>query len=132
MGIKLIMETTESNKLIAEFMGLIPVDNNDSLYWYQVKDEFYINKDFNYKNKVQYTTSDMLPYHLSWDWLMPVVKKIISIINGSDFESYNDWEDYYVVFNEVSFLELTLKDLYENVVEFIKWYNKQKTEIKMK
>ncbi len=47
------MNTTENNKLIAEFMG---VDQVDIDTWLE--------------------TNSNLHYHTSWDWLMPVIKKI--------------------------------------------------------
>jgi hypothetical protein len=46
------MNTTENNKLIAEFMG---VDQVDIDTWLE--------------------TNSNLHYHTSWDWLMPVIDK---------------------------------------------------------
>lgn len=53
------------NKIIAEFMGLETTDGN---YFY------HLTKD----NDRKLTHHILLPYHLSWDWLMTVVEKIES------------------------------------------------------
>ncbi len=51
----------ESNLMIAEFMGL--KEHNPS--------EFLFNNQIHKK--------DDLPYHYSWDWIMPVLEKICSM-----------------------------------------------------
>jgi|AntAceMinimDraft_10_1070366.scaffolds.fasta_scaffold321619_1 hypothetical protein len=74
-------------------------------------------------------------YHTSWNWLMPVVERISKILDSEDspldalFEEENEEAmDYYVEFNEVSLLDLNITDLYNTIVEFIKWYNKTKKQ----
>ena len=55
-----------------------------------------------------------LKYHSSWDWLMPVVKRIVS-----DVELDIDYEDEYRehLMDVVPFAKI--EDVYEAVVEFI-------------
>ena len=54
------MNTQENNKLIADFMGLeLTTDGISDLYYTKDKRLKQIEK-----------------YHTSWDWLMPVLKKI--------------------------------------------------------
>jgi len=118
------MSKTEGNKLIAEFMGLIPVDNGDDLTWFQVDEELYLTKDFRYKNDIQYTTSDMLPYHVSWDWLMPVVEKMWNI-TGHHNLLYQDVGEKLTFFAADG--KLLIDRVYGLVIKFIKWYNKQKS-----
>ena len=110
------------NKLIAEFMGLISVDNNDNRAWFQVEEEFYLNNEFRYKNEIQYTTSDMLPYKESWDWLIPVLHKIGKIFNEEDTVC-RQWA---ISFADYNLTDLSIGDSYETILEFIKWYNKNK------
>jgi hypothetical protein len=56
------MNTTENNKLIAEFMGVETTsDATNSMYHYEGN-----------------SIGRNLHYHNSWDWLMPVVEKIES------------------------------------------------------
>lgn len=69
----------------------------------------------------QINTTDcgkVLHYHNSWDWLMPVVKKIYSL------------DSYCLYVNETSGqfenkIELTtnINHVYNSVIDFIKWYN---------
>ena len=84
---------------------------------------------------------DDLLYHKSWEWLMPVVKKIDNTITLSSKD-----ESYLYCFDMVSENHVTIFDsltsttivkvpfdkayerepVYKAVVEFIKWYNKNK------
>ena len=82
----------ENNKLIAEFMG-VKFD----------KGTFY-NMGYDIFSNGNLYRSHELKYHTDWDWLMPVVNRILFI--KPDFEY-------------VANLEVT----YPTVVEFIKQYN---------
>lgn len=102
------MNTTENNKLIAEFMS---VDLH----------EYVMNG------------GKTLEYHSSWDWLMPVVEKIES--NGFDVRIRKDDCVIYYCSDKsddvVLYLESKsgkMESAYLAVVEFIKWYNKNKEE----
>ncbi len=85
-----------NNKLIAEFMG---VETTDGLVF----------QDNN--------THEFHPikYHTSWDWLMPVVEKILDL----SFQDDGDAEDFYNVRDCMPDINHT----YKAVVEFIKTYN---------
>ncbi len=97
------MNTIENNKLIADFMGLDSFkDSLASLH--QGK----INVDIDVYEQAQ--------YHTSWDWLMPVVEKIKDIGVASEKIDNIDF---------VLTCDLRIKNLYQEVVEFIKWYNGQ-------
>jgi hypothetical protein len=85
------------NKLIAEFMG---VEKENGLYLFTTPMDDY--------------KTDELYFHISWDWLMPVVWKI------EDYLADNVGKVGY--FDEC----LSSNDLevrYQAVVEFIKIYN---------
>ena len=61
---------------------------------------------------------DELQFHTSWDWLMPVVEKILDI----SFQDEGDAEDFYSIRDCMPDINHT----YKAVVEFIKYYNKTK------
>ena len=87
----------KNNRLIAEFMGVDQVD---------------IDYAFNEHGQ--------LKYHLSWDWLMPVVQKIGDEYLNTPFdETYSHLTEQYENI-------WTLEDTYNAVVEFIKENNKEK------
>ena len=80
--------TTENNKRIAEFMGYVYEDDTPSL--------------------------ELPPYHMSWDWIMPVLKKINSEISPN---TRGLWR---MIINPT---EYDIENVYAQVVEFIKEYN---------
>lgn len=110
------MNTTENNKLIAEFMGIN--------YQPDSKREF-INGAW-IINKVHYTKS--------WDWLIPIVEKIESldyeIITvliwnkrcSIDIDTYGEKES---LFHYAGSSSTKIEAVYNAVVAFIKWYNQQ-------
>src|SRR5574344_1719127 len=61
-----------------------------------------------------------LKFHSSWDWLVPVVEKILGTENNS-----SDWEKHYTQIHD-SLWSINIESVWLSVVEFIKWYNKQK------
>tara|TARA_R110002020_G_scaffold273096_5_gene488114 strand:- start:837 stop:1133 length:297 start_codon:yes stop_codon:yes gene_type:complete len=98
------MSNQENNKMIAEFMGLAP------------------NECGVYQTKRGPYHLENLSYHISWDWLMPVVKKCWKIINELDMSFDKVIFKYrfdYIVYAD-------LKESYEAIVEFINEYNKNK------
>ena len=76
------------NKLIAEFMGYVYEDDTPSV--------------------------ELPPYHMSWDWLMPVAEKIYKE-RGLD--------DEIILMIRDSAAELNIESMYKTIVEFIKQYN---------
>ena len=92
-----------SNKLIAEFMGV-----------HEIMHDEYSEYDFA-DNTLDVVHEDDLQYHTSWDWLMPVLKKINLQLNP---DNYNYWK----LINRPT--EYYLEDVYAQVVHFISEYNK--------
>jgi hypothetical protein len=111
------MNDHENNRIIAEFMG------------------FYGNP----KTKEPITSIEKdSKYHLSWDWLMPVVDKIEDFQDGEDGDLmrghlYNfRIEQYFVYILDGESMDVIIEmngdskldATYNAVVEFIKSYNK--------
>lgn len=95
------MTTTEKNKLIAEFMGLSKiVDNNGIVFKDSNTDEF-----------------KEIKYHTSWEWLMPVVNKCSKLADGMKDA---DWKPELWMF-----VTDDIESVYDIVINFIKWYNQQ-------
>lgn len=93
------------NELIAEFMRLPKVPCNIGT------EDGHFNEGYKHpKVDVPIIPSGM-QYQTSWDWLMPVVDKIYSIDADIDF-----------------FKNISLKDTYKGVVQFIKDYNTKKKD----
>ena len=94
-----------NNKLIAEFMGINVV----------TEDDIRANKNPTISSYEGYLEED-LEYHSSWDWLMPVVKKCMITGDNTDY-----WDD---IFDALSLLSINA--VYGEVVEFIKRTNLNK------
>ena len=114
-------EITQGNKLIAEFMGA-PGD----LHWLPQHKEPYIFQGVFYDYDEQFRSNE-LKYHLSWDWLIPVVKECWDIINTFDYDSeeyfYLTEEIFHIDYSLNEFMEADIKSVYERVIDFITWYN---------
>lgn len=100
---------TENNKIIAEFMGLSYSEKYQFEGWY---------KNHEHNERVY-----ELLYDTDWNWLMEVVEKIDYL------ERNTEKEEFIQKISTVTSLPLfTPKHtLYNACVEFINWYNKQKS-----
>ena len=99
------MTTTGKNKLIAEFRGY-KTNGNNFMVFEGIEGQYY---------------EDKLYFHSSWDWLMPVIRKIKEL----------DWTDdgkigviYVDIFNSLD--DINIEAAHESVTDFIKYYNEQK------
>jgi hypothetical protein len=93
------MNTTENNKLIADFMEMQPRANG--LY----KKE---GKEYS-----EYT----LRFTFDWNWLMEVVEKCLKIALEGD-----TMEMYFSITDAIP----NIRDTHKEVVQFIEWYNSAK------
>lgn len=125
------MKTTETNnKMIAEFMGFEDASRiigggnvmRKKTEWKYGCQQY---KEFKYED---------LKYHSSWDWLMSVVEKIENFEDENRCAKYNFncvQSFVEIVDNETSeeIIEIDLDNkfdsIYQAVVQFIEWYNKQ-------
>ncbi len=101
-------QVAQSNKLIAEFMHS---KGDEGGYWW------YKGNPTDNSNSLMYTETSA-KFHTSWDWLIPVIKKITTIkpeieTKGRDL--------YYEVGRCLQ--NLKIEATYKAVIEFINWYN---------
>lgn len=104
------MNTTENNKIIAEFMNK-PTFKTDG--WVKIEYE--------------------LLYHSDWNWLMEVIEKIESLNYSTEIKSISGLGHTMFFISggaEVPLSRRLIKTKFEAVynacVEFIKWYNLNK------
>lgn len=109
----------EGNKLIAVFDGWC-IENRD---------------EFNRPSKLMYARKnasytvilvDELKYHASWDWLMPVIRKIKDYLNNMPnrpTKNHCCQGDLIEVDIQCHLWELNIEKTWQHAVEFIKWYN---------
>lgn len=116
------MNTTENNKLIAEFMGYHYVAETTSTHDY-------------FMVKGRYIRPDGIIFDTDWNWLMRVVEKIENTkydnLTFDVFISKNKTHIHYSANNEWFsniFLhegKTKIENTYNACVEFINWYNEQ-------
>lgn len=122
-------EIQECNKLIAEFM----INDKGVLI---TPDCEYMTGNIIKSYDTIMDEEDELDYHSSWDWLMPVVEKIESLKGDNwivlvTIKHCQCSIKYFHLYKEkrVEFItgcSTKRKAIYKVVVEFIKWYNKNK------
>lgn len=123
-------EIIEGNRLIAKFKGWFEEENGLEGTWYEIQGHAKYVAFSTYKE-----TYRDLPFHRSWDWLIPVVEKIdqleivyyFSILfnHSSDILLTNvkisDYDNNF--YQHIKGDENTIDIVYKTTVEFIKWYN---------
>ena len=91
----------KNNKLIAEFMEL--------------PTEVFESGKLNYKFGTTWWEKQELSYDVSWDWLIPVVQKLIDVYVSIDEQDEQDLQQ--------SILYDKIDSVYQIVVEIIEKYN---------
>jgi len=131
---QILTNKMEENKLIAEFMGMEKQRHSDGRYLFTT--------DIDEIKGVDTRFWEQLYFHVSWDWLMPVVEKIefehdcLVIINSPlqvIITNKDIGQRETPLLDEVFEIEVsdrgTKRDcLYKAIVEFIKQYNRTDDE----
>ena len=104
------METTENNKLIAKFLGLQEQNNPEERWFKQWFDD---------KRIINGQRNEILFFDKDWNWLMRVVEKI-------EKQAYIAIKGCSVRISTIIDVSAPTKieAVYNAVVEFIQWYNK--------
>jgi len=123
LQINVMENLIENNKLIAYFMV-----NPDSVlftspsyangkHWISQKFQSIEDPDGN-----DLLTGGQMKFHTDWNWLIPVVEKIYSI---DIYYSHYISENASMFYDGKIQLTTNIKEVYEQCIDFIKWYNKQ-------
>lgn len=105
----------EKNRMIAEFMGIEEEQTENGEFVYAVK---FQNPEKLNDIQTEFYYGSELRYHTSWDWLMPVCKKINSILFSEFAEIV--WQEWNMINNPVKY---SIENVHKQVVQFIEWYN---------
>jgi len=118
MKTRINQKILKNNILIANFMNL-------NILFPDSKIDF--DKD---KEKIFYLP-EHLCYHCSWDWLIPVLNKCYKIWKECNLNSrlpVNFWNEIDFENINYSIFENNIKNVFNSVIEFVKWYNQNKKE----
>lgn len=104
------MNTTETNKKLAEFLGWVQFGNV----------ELYATTFHNDKGSLKWLTKDM-KFHNDWNWIMMV------IIKAKEGEAELNKEGDKLLYNIYEALtDVNINTTYNACSMFVDWYNKQK------
>jgi hypothetical protein len=121
------MTDKTDKELIAEFIGFQIVSENPVIKGIVCHGRTWkapVEKDLPYWGG--FRAEQLHKFETSWDWLMPVVEKIdqcYSLVGGLT-------DDYCARYEKVENAitnNYSITEAYQAVVEFIKWYNSQKS-----
>lgn len=110
------MKHTKDNILIARFMEYPEQTPGYFTVVTQERYQFYNCSDGGGDWSDSYRDEE-LEFHLSWDWIMPVVEKIIC--NPPDWMESKDWDSWYAKIHDALWL-FNIEELHVTVVAFVK------------
>lgn len=120
------MTTQEKSLAIGTFMGIKPHKVSEALYSYSDFPWYSTNRDT--PEKVMHDFAGYAKYHEKWDWIIPVVKKIVDInilVNSPSFgyseQDQVDSASLLLVIND-ALTDLSIQGLFDAVYEYIQWY----------
>ena len=116
----------KENKLIAEFMGFheIMLDEESK---YDASDILHIldmtvNPCIHFDSPLDTVEEDELRFHSSWDWLMPVLKKIKDVADERGIDIFDECEmDVDCIKDEI--WRGSIEGVFVNVVAIIEFLN---------
>lgn len=118
------METAKEKEAMATFMGFMKADHYTEDIPIYILPRYSPYEDLLKDGLLVAETlpEDML-FDVSWDWLMPIVRKIIEISCNEDESAFLS-DEYTSVLDTVPLA--IIGSSYKVVMEFINWYNKHK------
>lgn len=113
------MTIVESNRLIASFMGAkFATHALKGTCWLPVHGVCNVET-------IELGKGKILEYHKSWDWLMPVVKKIKSLDDSIFNYHVSNMTQFKLQKEALLNIPITtdIGTVYSQIVDFINWYN---------
>jgi hypothetical protein len=114
-------EVLSGNRLICDFMGVKPKSYIPEVFYWQDAPFFYVSEHG--MEKVMDAIVGYVKYHKSWDWLMPVVEKIIKTIGVKTYQecTYEEW----AISTHLTRMTIgmPIESVYYAVIDYIKYYN---------
>ena len=113
-------EVLSGNRIICEFMDAKPKLVGDLYFWNHAPFFYVSERD---ENIAMDAIVGYVKYHKSWDWLMPVVEKIIKMYKNKiiDEVDFDEWASL-THLTRMSIGE-PIEYVYDAVVNYIKYYN---------
>lgn len=109
-------EIIEGNKFIADFMGGKWVTDMSS-------HEFGGFMELKNPKDLYFCDTTLLKYHSSWDWLMPVIAKIMALNLQESNDLCQREPSFYIRPIRNVLCGIDIEETWLAVVKFIKWYN---------
>jgi hypothetical protein len=106
----------EGNQLIADFHN---PEWRDGVIYETVEDPSY-SQIIGGREVGRNVNESDLEYHTSWDWLMPVIRKINDYLNNKQGWCQGDTIKVGIVYG---LWEIDIEKTWQHTVEFIKWFN---------
>lgn len=116
----------KDNRLILDFMGIKPHSVIPDIYYWNDAPFFYISEDT--PEKVMDGIVEYSKYHTSWDWLKPVIDKIITTIGVATVDECTDEEWRLHTSISRMHIGIPIEWAYNYVIEWLKWYYKKNHE----
>lgn len=124
-------EILEGEKLIASYMGYVyyPYNQEEAskglLFGWIKPEQRKPNLVPKHRPVLARKHSD-LKFIKSWDWLIPVIKRIREIVNTN--LSIDEYHNTVRISQQLNPYDYDIQSIFKAVVEFIKWYNQYKNE----
>lgn len=127
---QLTIPQVSGSALIADFMGIKEIKSSYDSYGHKAPFWYaaylgYRTPAFSVQGKsIEHLLSENKFLH-SWDWLLPVYRKIRDIINDrAKLDKHTRTQgDLFELDAQMAICEVNIQKAFDSIVEFIKWWN---------
>lgn len=112
------------NKTIMEYMGIKPRMESPDIY--SLSDTPFFTTRTSTPEEAIENYANYAKYDTSWDWLKPVIDKIIKEIGVKSVDECTDDEWIYYTAITRMYIGVSIDIAYNYVVDYLLWYNKNK------